>query len=94
MDIWWSIETLEYYIFHRFFDVIAEERPEIISMMPYAYSPYSLALIHNWGKNFKQETWDKLTSEVSFHKLSYKVNDSVANNESNYYNYVMKAYSQ
>ena len=50
--------VLEYYIFHRFFDMIATERPEAVRALPYAYSPGCLALGHNWDKPFRQKTWN------------------------------------
>ena len=81
--------VLEYFVFHRFFDMIAAERPDELSAMLYAYSPDCLALGHNWWRPFKQETWDKLVAEVAFHKLTYKVEDSVVKDKGNYYNYIM-----
>lgn len=85
--------VLEYFIFHRFFDLIATERFDEVSKMPYAYSPNSLALGHNWGRTFKQQAWDRLVSGVAFHKLSYKIEDSVVNDKTNYYNYIIREYS-
>lgn len=84
--------VLEYFIFHRFFDMIAEERPDEVSKIPYAYSPNVLALGHNWGRTFKQDTWERLISVVAFHKLAYKIEDSVVKDKSNYYNYIVKTY--
>lgn len=84
--------VLEYFIFHRFFDMIAVERPNEVSKMPYAYSPKSLALGHNWGKVFKQETWDKLVSEVAFHKVAYQLSESIVQEKNNYYNHIIGEY--
>lgn len=84
--------VLEYFIFHRFFDMIAAERPKEVMAMPYAYSPNSLALGHNWDKSFKQLTWGKLVSEVAFHKLSYKNVDSLMNDKTNYFSYIIREY--
>ena len=85
--------VLEYFIFHRFFEMIAAERIDEVSKMPYAYSPNSLALGHNWEKTFKQGTWDRLVSEVPFHKLSYKIDDGVIDDKTNYYNYIISEYN-
>ena len=84
--------VLEYYIFHRFFEMIAEERPNDIITMPYGYSPISLALRHNWGKQFKQAKWDKLVAEVPFHKLAHQVEEEVVKDSRNYYNYILGQY--
>lgn len=86
--------VLEYFIFHRFFDMIAVERPDEVSKMPYAYSPNVLALGHNWGRSFNQKTWDKLISDVAFHKLAYKIENSVLKDKGNYYNYILWRYSE
>ena len=92
-DYWRDYDcVLEYYIFHRFFDMIAAERLEAVKAMPYAYSPDSLALGHNWGKTFKQKTWDKLVSEVAFHKVAYQLDMGVINDKNNYYNYIISEY--
>ena len=84
--------VLEYFIFHRFFDMIASERPDVVKVMPYAYSPDSLALGHNWGKTFIQETWDRLISEIAFHKLAYQIDESIVKNKKNYYNHIIREY--
>lgn len=82
--------TLDYYMFHLFFSMIAKEYPEVIVKMPYGYSPNSLVLLHHWGERFDQKKWDKLTSQVSFHKLAFRVSDSVKNDKENFYNYILR----
>lgn len=82
--------TLDYYMFHLFFSMIAKEYPDEIAKMPYGYSPNSLVLLHHWGEKFDQKKWDKLTSQVSFHKLAFRVSDSVKNDKENYYNYILR----
>lgn len=86
--------VLEYYIFHRFFDMIAAGRSGAVKAMPYAYSPDSLALGHNWGKTFKQKTWDKIVSKVAFHKVAYKVDIKLVGDKENYYNYIILEYGK
>lgn len=83
---------LEYFIFHRFFDMIAAERSEEVSKMPYAYSPNSLSLCHNWGKTFKHETWNRLVSNVPFHKVAYQLDERIEQDKSNYYNHIIREY--
>ena len=85
--------VLEYYIYHRFFDMIAIEMQDEIKKIPYAYSTNSLVLGHNWGRTFQQETWEKLVSMVSFHKLTYKVEDSVLKDNNNYYNFIIRNFN-
>ena len=84
--------TLDYYMFHMFFSMIAKEYPEEITKMPYGYSPNSLVLLHHWGEKFDQKKWKKLSSLVSFHKLAFRVNEKVKDNKENYYNYILSEY--
>lgn len=84
--------TLDYYIFHLFFKVVAEQYPEQITAMPYGYSINSLVLLHHWGEMFNQKKWDKLVANVCFHKLAFRVNEDVKSNKENYYNHILEAY--
>lgn len=84
--------VLNYYIFHLFFAMISKEWPEKILAMLYAQSQNSLVLLHHWGEKFDQKKWDKLTSQVCFHKLAFRASDEVKNNKENYYNHILKEY--
>ncbi len=81
--------TLDYYIFHLFFSMIAKEYPERIAGMPYGYSMRSLALLHHWGEQFNQEWWDRLVNKVAFHKLSYRPKEELRKNSKNYYSHII-----
>ena len=84
--------TLDYYIFHLFFAMISKEYPEQMAAMPYAQSQRSLVLLHHWGEKFDQRKWDRLTNEVCFHKLAFRVSDSVKDDKENYYNYILNQF--
>ena len=84
--------TLDYYIFHFFFGMVAQEYPEQISRMPYGFSKHSIALMKHWGGTFNQEQWERLVSRVAFHKLSYRVSKDIKNNKDNFYNHVLSLY--
>lgn len=84
--------VLDYYIFHLFFAMNSKEYSEQMAAMPYAQSQNSLVLLHHWGEKFEQGKWDKLTSQVCFHKLAFRVSDEVKNNKENYYNHILKEY--
>ena len=86
--------VLDYYIFHLFFVMISEEYPEQITVMPYGQSQNSLVLMHHWGEKFDQKKWDKLTSQVCFHKLAFRTKDSVKATRDNYYNYILNTYNE
>jgi len=81
--------TLDYYIFHLFFAMVAKEYPEEIAEMPYGYSMNSLVLLHHWDEAFDQKKWDKLVSRVSFHKLAFRVDQKTKENKNNFYNYIL-----
>lgn len=82
--------VVEYFIFHRFFDMIASVRPSEIALMPYGYSPYSLTLRRHWHEPFDQARWDKLTSRVSFHKLAHQDVEPLEEYPNNYYNHILQ----
>lgn len=86
--------TLDYYIFHLFFAMISKEYPEQITAMPYGQSQKSLALLHHWGEKFEQKKWYKLTSQVCFHKLAFRVGENVTKDKENYYNYILTEYGR
>lgn len=83
--------VVEYFIFHRFFDMIASVRLSEIARMPYGYSPYSLTLRRHWHEPFDQARWDKLTSRVSFHKLAHQGVESMNVSQDNYYNHILQS---
>lgn len=86
--------TLDYYIFHLFFDGLAKAYPEEVAAMPYAYSPESLVLMNHWHEPFVQAKWDKLTSKVCFHKLSNRPKSNVLNQDGNYYKKIIEAFKE
>lgn len=84
--------VVEYFIFHRFFDMLALMRPEVIAKMPYGYSPHCHTLLRHWQEPFDQTKWDRLTSHVSFHKLAHQIDQSLQEDEGNYYHQVLRVY--
>lgn len=84
--------TLDYYIFHLFFAIVAKEYPEQIAAMPYGYSMNSLVLMYHWHEKFDQEKWNKLTSKVCFHKLTFREKNVVVKDTNNYYNMIITTY--
>lgn len=84
--------TLYYFIFHLFFSMLAKEYPEAIAQMPYGYSVWSHTLQRHWEEPFSQKKWDKLTSMVNFHKLTYRVDKKVEEDKGNYYNWVLERF--
>ena len=82
--------VVEYFIFHRFFDMIASVRLSEIARMPYGYSPYSLTLRRHWHETFDQARWDKLASRATFHKLAHQDVGAVVGDPDNYYSRIIQ----
>lgn len=85
--------VLDYYIFHLFFAMISKEFPEQITAMPYVQSQNSLVLLHHWGEKFEQKKWDKLTSQVCFHKLAFRVGEDTKKNNESYYYHIIEQFN-
>lgn len=85
--------VLDYYIFHLFFALLSKEYPEQMLAMPYANSRDSLVLLNHWNERFEEENWDRLTSRVSFHKLSARPDKATIKDSGNYYNEILRIYS-
>ena len=85
--------TLNYYIFHSFFSLLAKEYPDVVRNMPYGYSVWSITLVQHWNEAFSQKKWDKLTGLVNFHKLAYLVDEKVKVDKGNFYNWVLERYA-
>lgn len=81
--------TLDYYMFHLFFEMVAREYPKQVGAMPYGSSQRSIALMKHWNEPFNQEHWDRLVSKVAFHKLSFRVSEETKVNSTNYYNHIL-----
>ncbi len=81
--------TIDYYMFHLFFEIVARGYPEQVGAMPYGSSQRSIALMRHWNEPFNQKQWDRLVSKVAFHKLSHRVSEEVKNNKDNYYNHII-----
>lgn len=81
--------TIDYYMFHLFFEIVAREYPDQVGAMPYGSSQRSIALMKHWNEPFMQEQWDRLVSKVAFHKLSHRVDEKTKYNKDNYYNYII-----
>lgn len=61
--------------------------------MIYGYSVWCNTLQRHWEKPFSQKTWDKLTSIVDIHKLTYRIDDAIKKDKGNYYNWVLKEFN-
>ncbi len=83
---------LDYYIFHLFFSMLREVYFDEISAMPYGFAPRNIFLGYHWDEQFNKQKWDKLASQVCFHKLSYNVRDKVERTRGNYYHHIVDSF--
>lgn len=84
--------ALEYYICHLFFKEVAKLYPEQIAKMPYGWSTPSISLGAHLGARFSEKKWQQFTSQVHWHKMSYRKEKELKKNPNNYYNHIIKEY--
>lgn len=85
--------TLEYYIIHRFFYMIVQQYPEIISNMPKGYNPAPLQLVRLFNEEYNEELMKKICSQSRFHKTAYMLKGLDYKNPNNFYAEIIKRYS-
>lgn len=81
--------VVDYYIFHRVFMWIAEERPEVIEQMPRRRAVPSLYLRDRLAMDHDEGFWNELTSHVCLHKLNYRKESEAKANGSSYWNKIL-----
>lgn len=81
--------TLEYYICHLFFGVVAKLYPEQIEKMPYGWSVPSITLGAHLGEKFNEKKWQQFTSQVHWHKMTYRKEEELRKDPKNYYSYII-----
>lgn len=89
-EYWRDYDCLiEYYIFHLFFSVLAEHFQEEMKRMPLAYARPCLQLGYRLADDYDGEWWSRLTGNVCFHKMNYRMSDKAAANPDSYYNRII-----
>ena len=85
--------VLEYFLFHRFFDVIAQLRPEDVDRMPFASSHDAHLLGRRLNDPFDPQEWEVLTTRIPFHKLTYKnLENGASEAPPSYYDHILCSY--
>lgn len=82
--------TLQYYLIHLFFTALTNDYPELIANMPKERARNSLWLLHHWDNRFDEKTWEALTSQVAFHKLSCRPDSKLKEDRTNYYSKIIE----
>lgn len=84
--------TIEYYIFHLFFSVVAKCYPEMILKMPKGNSFHAIMLRDHLAMDYNDSWWKELMQHVCFHKLSYRQEKKAKVNSNSFWNHINDAY--
>lgn len=84
--------TVEYYIFHIFFGVVAKRYPEMIMRMPKGNSFHAIMLRDRLAMDYNESWWKELTQHVCFHKLNYRQEGKAIANPMSFWNHINDAY--
>lgn len=84
--------TVEYYIFHVFFGVVAKRYPEMIMGMPKGNSFHAIMLRDRLAMDYNESWWKELTQHVCFHKLNYRQERKAIANPMSLWNHINDAY--
>lgn len=84
--------TIEYYIFHLFFGVVAKRYPEMILKMPKGNSFHAIMLRDRLTMDYNESWWKELTQYVCFHKLNYRQEGKAIANPMSFWNHINDAY--
>lgn len=85
--------VLEYYIFHRFFSMIAKEYPEEIAAMPKGYNPTPLWLGMRLNEKYDEKWMQQITSQCCFHKTTYRIKKQTYKDKNSFYSQIISQYS-
>lgn len=75
--------VVDYYIFHLFFSMIARNYPNEIARMPILNSYHCIELLKHLEERDQSDKLQRFLSKVSIHKLSYRLNKKVLEDEEN-----------
>ena len=75
--------VVDYYIFHLFFGMIAQRHHDEIKAMPILNSYHCIELLKHLGERGQQENLKGFLSNVSIHKLSYRLGKEILEDKEN-----------
>lgn len=92
LQYWRDYDCLmDYFVFHVFFGLIAEQFPEEIAAMPKENSMCAIQMGYYLEKAFDEQLMDKLTSISCIHKLDYHKNKlSTKDKRPTFYSHIIK----
>lgn len=82
--------VVHYYMFHLFFGMIVEKRPDVAARMPKYGNRVPHYLSRRMGDEYDAEWMEKLKTHSCFHKLSSRLEKSVLESEGTFYDIVIK----
>lgn len=84
--------TLQYYMFHLFFNQLARLYPDEIAAMPRRNRLRALQLADRLGERYDAVAMAEMERVSSFHKLNYRVAERLKNSTDTYYAEVIRRY--
>lgn len=89
-DYWENNDNvIDYFIFHDFFQILIERYPEEWNkVIPVCNSTPHIILLR-LNDTFDKKTWEAVSNQSPFHKLTWKLNIDIEEHKS-YYNYIIK----
>jgi len=76
--------VVDYYMMHRFFDMIVKRQPEVLMGMPRGYARPCLELGTRLAMDYDESWWREHAARVCFHKLSHRKTERAEKNERSY----------
>lgn len=82
--------VVHYYVFHLFFTMIMEKHPEVAAKMPKHGNSIPHYLSRRMGDVYDEEWMQELKRRTCFHKLSYRLDDSILGSKGTFYDVMIK----
>ena len=81
--------TLNYYIFHLFFRHLCFRHPHLVGTMPYGWSEPCLELGSHLSDTFSATHWQRFSTRIHWHKMTYRLKPAVTNSQGTYYHHLV-----
>ena len=89
---YWRNETSlkDYFLFHIFMDIVLERYPEEYKKVIKMCNSIPHILLLDLFNEFNKEFYEELKKLTNFHKLTYKLDESLKEKENTYYDVIIK----
>ena len=80
----------DYFLFHIFVQMVLELNPGVKDIIPKYTNESPHFLLFELGKTFEKKQYDYIIGKSFCHKLTYKVDESIKMDKSNFYNWILE----